>query len=261
MIPVNATDPKAPPMTESPCLTRTDHPGGIVEIGLNRAPVNALSAPMLTQFAALVATLGRDHQVRAIVMTSPFRVFSAGLDIKEAQHFDPPQQQAIVDGLNCGFLALFSCSKPTIAAIGGAAIGGGLFFVLASDFRVAGPRARFGLAEVRVGVDFPVGPMEIARATLNANLLRRLMLTGQPIDANAARDAGIVDAIADGDLGARAMAEARSLAMVPPRAYASVKRQIRGDTIARIEAGMRDAPPGAGWYSDETAAAMRAMIG
>jgi enoyl-CoA hydratase/carnithine racemase len=248
-------------MTPSPCLTRTDHPGGIVEIGLNRAPVNALSAPMLMEFAALLTALGGDPQVRAILMTSPFKVFSAGLDLKEAQHFDLAQQQAIVEGLDVGFLALFSCPKPTVAAIGGAAIAGGLFFVLASDFRVAGPRARFGLAEVRVGVDFPTGPMEIARATLNANLLRRLMLTGQPIDANAARDAGVVDVIADGDLGARAMAEAQSLAALPPQAYASVKRQIRGDTIARIKAGMRDAKPGAGWYSDETAAAMRAMIG
>jgi enoyl-CoA hydratase/carnithine racemase len=248
-------------MTETALLTRTDHDGGIVEIGLNRAPVNALSAPMLMEFAARIDALGRDADVRAIVLSSPFKVFSAGLDLKEAQHFDPDQQQAIVDGLNTGFLALFACPKPTVAAIPGAAIAGGLFFVLASDFRVAGPRARFGLAEVRVGVDFPVGPMEIARTMLDANMLRRLMLTGQPIDAAAARAAGIVDAITDGDIGQRALEEARVLAALPPRAFAAIKHQIRGDTIARIKAAMAAGDTRDGWYSNETAAAMRAMIG
>ncbi|MCU9837100.1 enoyl-CoA hydratase/isomerase family protein [Ruegeria sp. WL0004] len=238
------------------------HEDGLAELVLNRAPVNALSAPFLTEFAATIAKLERDDSVRAIFLTSPFKVLSAGLDLKEAQHFDIPQQHAILRGLNEGFLTLFACPKPTVCAVNGAAIAGGLFFVLGSDLRVASSRARFGLAEVRVGADFPVGPMEIARATLSPDMLRRLMLTGQPIDAHTAHAAGIVDVL-DDDVHTRALAEARALAQIPPVTFAKVKQQIRGATIALIEketvAG-GNAPEG-GWFNAETRGAMQAMIG
>lgn len=243
-------------------LTRSDHGDGVVELGLNRAPVNALSAEFLMSFALEINKMSQDPEVRAIVLSSPFKVFSAGLDLKEAQQFDLSQQHAIVEGLNVGFLSLFACPKPTICALNGAAIAGGLFFVLASDFRVATPQAKLGLAEVRVGASFPVGPMEIARATLDPNMLRRLMLTGQPIDAETAHRAGVVDVI-DPDVLPRAIREAQALAQIPPLTYATVKRQIRGDTISLIEqeiANGANAPEG-GWFNDETKAAMKRMIG
>lgn len=245
-------------------LVCTRHPDGVIEIGLNRAPVNALSAGFLMEFAALIDRLGQDADVSAIVLSSPFKVFSAGLDLKEAQAFDLSAQHAIVKGLNIGFLALFACPKPTLVAVAGPAIAGGLFFVLASDWRIAGPRARFGLAEVRVGADFPVGPMEIARATLGPNDLRRLMLSGQPIGAEAARDAGIVDEMTDaGAERELALLRAREMAKLPPLTYASIKRQIRGAVIERIESAMAqgaNAPEG-GWFNSETKAAMARMIG
>ena len=250
-------------MGEEDWLIRRDHPGGVVEIVLNRGPVNALSAEFLMAFAATIDELAADDRVRAIVLSSPFKVFSAGLDLKEAQDFDIDSQNAIVKGLNVGFLRLFACPKPVVAAVGGAAIAGGLFFVLASDFRVGSPRARFGLAEVRVGADFPVGPLEIARTTLGPNTMRRLMLTGQPMDADAARSAGIVDVIDDGDARVRALREAESLAVIPPLTYASVKRQIRGQTIDLIENALSHGGnrPEGGWYNSETRDAMRRMIG
>ncbi|TMV08563.1 enoyl-CoA hydratase/isomerase family protein [Ruegeria sediminis] len=243
-------------------LTRKHHGDGIVELQLNRAPVNALSAEFLMSFAAEMDELSRDPDTRTIVLSSAFKVFSAGLDLKEAQNFDVAQQQAIVEGLNVGFLTLFACPKPTVCAVNGAAIAGGLFFVLASDFRVAAPEAKLGLAEVRVGVDFPVGPMEIARATLDPNTLRRLLLTGQPMDADSAQRVGVIDVI-DADVLSRAVQEARALAQIPPRTYASVKRQIRQAVISLIEESMAaggNAPEG-GWFNDETRDAMKRMIG
>ncbi|WP_424986692.1 enoyl-CoA hydratase/isomerase family protein [Microbulbifer sp. S227A] len=245
-------------------LLRKDRDNGISEIRLRRAPVNALSAEFLMDFAGLIDELVADDTVRGIVIASDFKVFSAGLDLKEAQGFDLAAQNAIVRGLNLGFLALYTCPKPTVAAVNGAAIAGGLFFVLASDARLATPDARFGLAEVRVGVDFPVGPLEIARATLDTNSLRRLMLGGQPINAQQASAAGIIDNIVPPDqLDAAARAAALGLADSPPNTYASVKRQIRGAVCDRIEHAMAhggNAPPG-GWFNDETVAAMQRMIG
>lgn len=246
-------------------LTVTDHGDGMIELGLNRAPVNALSADSLMELADAMAQLAADDAVRAVVFSSKFKVFSAGLDLKEAKDFGVEEQHAIVKGLNVGFYALFAFPKPVVVAINGAAIAGGLFYVLASDFRVAGPRAKFGLAEVRVGVDLPIGPMEIARATLGPNALRRLLLTGQPITASEAAAFGIVDVIEQDEAVVldRALRAARELASSPPDTYASVKRQIRQDTLDRINAGIADgtnAPEG-GWFSVQTKAAMQRMLG
>ncbi len=250
-------------MSDQGWLIQCDHADGVIELQLNRVPVNALSADFLMDFAATLDRLGQDDSVRAIVISSALKVFSAGLDLKDARTFDIPRQHAIVKGLNVGFLAEFACPKPVVAAVGGAAIAGGLFFVLAADFRVGNERAQLGLAEVRVGATFPAGPMEIARATLDANLLRRMMLTGQPIDAGTAHRRGVLDELVEGDPLPRALEEARALAQLPPRTYGAVKRQIRGDTIALIErlmASGANAPEG-GWFNEETREAMRRMIG
>lgn len=245
-------------------LLRTDHGNGVTEITLQRAPVNALSAEFLMDFADLITELTSDDSVKSIVIASDFKVFSAGLDLKEAQHFDLAAQHDIVEGLNVAFLSLFACPKPTIVAINGAAIAGGLFFVLGSDFRLSAPTARFGLAEVRVGADFPVGPMEIARATLDPDTLRRLMLNGQPIDAERAHAVGIVDEIVPAEeLKFAAIAKAAEMAMIPPQTFANVKRQIRGVVCDRVERAMVEGgnAPDGGWFNDETVAAMKRMIG
>ena len=244
---------------------RNDHGDGMVEVSLNRAPVNALSAVFLNGLADLLQDLDRDDAVRAVIFTSPFKVFSAGLDLKEAQGFDLADQNAIVAGLNTVFPALFGFAKPTVVAIKGAAIAGGLFFVLASDYRIAGPRASFGLAEIRVGADFPVGPLEIARATLDPNTLRRLMLTGRPITAAQALTCGVIDQIEADEavLLDRALSAARDLAASPPETYNAIKRQIRGATLTLINdaiAAGANTPEG-GWFSDATKAAMKQMIG
>ena len=251
-------------MTQTSDIIQSEHAGGVVCLTLNNGPVNSLSADGLMQFADRIKALEADDAVRAIVIASPFKVFSAGLNLKQAQGFDLAAQHAIVKGLNEGFLALFECAKPTVVAVNGAAIAGGLFYVLASDFRISGARAAFGLAEVRVGADFPLGPLEIARATLSPNDLRRLMLTGQPMSAEEARIAGIVDRIVpDEELLDAALAEAAKLGQIPPLTFASVKRQIRGEAIAKIKEGIAagaNAPEG-GWFNDETIPAMRAMLG
>ncbi len=251
-------------MAESDTLSTRDLGDGIVELQLGRGPVNALSADFLMDFANLITRLGADDAVRAIILTSPFKVFSAGLDLKEAQDFDLDQQKAIVRGLNEGFLALYACPKPVVASVAGAAIAGGLFFVLASDRRVAMSKSSFGLAEVRVGADFPVGPLEIAKATLDSNTQRRLMLTGQPIGPIAARNFGFIDIVAEDreDLVAYSLSEARKLAELPAMAYASIKQQLRGETIAKIQAAIADggnAPEG-GWFNIETREAMQRML-
>jgi enoyl-CoA hydratase len=246
-------------MSDSSWIERIDHAGGVVELSMNNGPVNTLTSDALFGLRDCIEQLSNDQTVRAIVLSSPFKVLSAGLNIKEARTFDSAQQGAIVRGLNEGFLALYACPKPVICAINGTAIAGGLFFVLTADHRISAPMAKFGLAEVRVGVDFPMGPLEIAKATLSKNDARRLMLRGQSVDAETAQNMGIVDMIvAVEDVLPQALKDAAEFAQIPAKAYASVKHQLRGDVIAKI----RSAPPSMNdWFTDETSPAMSKMLG
>ena len=251
-------------MTQSEWLNTKDLGEGVVELQLGRGPVNALSAEFLMDFAAMIAEMGNDAAVRAIILKSPFKVFSAGVDLKEAKAFDLDQQRAMVRGLNEAVLGLYSCPKPVVAAVGGAAIAGGLFFVLGSDVRVGYSKSAYGLAEVRVGVDFPIGPLEVAKATLDTNTRRRMMLTGQPIGPIAARNYGFVDIIAEDmeDLEIYSLREARKLAELPPQTFASVKMQLRSETIERIKSAMAAGAnaPKEGWFREETVPALERML-
>ncbi len=245
-------------------LIRSGLENGITRVVLNNAPVNALTPEFLMDFADLLDEVRQDTSVKAIILASPFKVFSAGLDLKAAQRFDLADQQAIVAGLNIAFTKLFAFPKPVIAAVDGAAIAGGLFFVLGADYRLATERSSFGLAEVRVGADFPIGPLEIARTMLSANDARRLMQRGRPYTAEAALAAGIVDQIVAGDdLAKKAEILALEYADIPPKTFAKIKQQLRGGTIDLIEKAMADGAnqPTQGWFNEETKAAMRAMIG
>jgi enoyl-CoA hydratase len=236
---------------------------GIARLVLNRAPVNALTADFLDAVAVALADLVHDTDTRAIIVGSAFRTYSAGLDLKAAQAMDLAGEQAIVRALNVTFSDLYRCPKPVIAACAGSAIAGGLFFVLAADWRVGAEDAEFGLAEVRVGADFPVGPLEIARDTLGPAAFRRLLLSGRPVAAAEALAQGILDETTHhAVVEARALAAAHRYAALPPGAFARVKAQSRKPALDRIDRAMAsgaNSPP-EGWLTVESRPAMAAMI-
>ncbi|MEL7098437.1 MAG: enoyl-CoA hydratase/isomerase family protein [Pseudomonadota bacterium] len=233
-------------------------PDGVVTLVLDGGPVNALTADRLEVFAEVVESMNAE----ALVIASAHRVLSAGLNLKYAQGADAGEAARIVAGLNRAFVALYAAPVPVVCAAAGSAIAGGLFFVLASDWRIAGHEAQFGLAEVRVGVDFPAGPLGIAQAELGPVEARRLMLPGQPIGAQAALERGIVDEVLPPDaVLAAAKAKASAMAQSPPAAFARVKSQLRGQTLAAIRAACRaEEASDTAWISDTARAAMARML-
>ncbi len=244
-------------------LKRKDLDGGVAQLILERPPVNALNPAFLNAIHDRLAEIESDASVRAVVISSGLPVFSAGMDLKEAQKFSDADQTAVVDGLNATLCRLYGMTKPVITAVNGAAIAGGLFFVLASDYTVAREGAKFGLTEVRVGVDFPVAPLEIARAALAPAVARRLMLGGINVDAGVAREMGFLDEIVASDVVIpRAVDVARDYASIPPVAYAGVKMQLRGGTLGIIRGAIegQSDPVRNGWFTDETRDAMKAML-
>jgi enoyl-CoA hydratase/carnithine racemase len=244
-------------------LARTDHDGGITQLVLARPPVNALNPGYLGEIDERLAEIESSNDVRAIVISSDLSVFSAGMDLKEAQGFSVEEQTAVVDGLNATFCRLYGIKKPVIVAVNRAAIAGGLFFVLASDYSIAGHGAKFGLTEVRVGVDFPVTPLEIARAELTPQAANRLMLSGRNLDADAAREMGIVDEVVDPEaLIARAMEVASDYANIPAMAYSRVKMQLRGQVLQKLRDTIESQSDHTrnGWFTEETLGAMKALM-
>ena len=240
-----------------------NHKGGVLQVELNNAPVNSLSATELRELRMFFNAVASDNSVSSVLLTSGLKVFSAGLNLKEAQTYDIEAQSDVVNAFHECFLELYSFPKPLICAVEGAAIAGGLFPVLCSDYRIAGENAQFGLAEVRVGVGFPVGLVEIVRAEVTQNAMRAMMLSGQPISASAAEKAGIVDELVpEGDAVDRAMQVVVEYSQLPPQAYKTVKHQIRSPIIAALNSEVNKAETAApkAWFTDETEQAMSKMI-
>ncbi len=244
-------------------LKSQDLENGIRLLTLSRPPVNALNAAYLGELESAFDDVDKDKSVRALVIDSDLRVFSAGMDLKEALAFSPTEQTAIVDGLNAAYGKLYGVSKPVIVAINRAAIAGGMFFALVADYALADKGAKLGLTEVRVGVNFPVGALEIARAEMSPATFKRILLSGQNVDAAEAQRMGIVSEVTDPDeLTDRALEVAHDYARIPPLAFANIKAQMRKsvlDRVARVIADKSD-PTRDGWFTDETVQAMSALL-
>jgi len=239
------------------------HDGGVCELRLDRPPVNALNSAFLAEIHRVLDELAGDAHVRALVLTGAGRTLSGGMDLKELQTFTADDQRAMVTGLNATYGRLYGFPKPVICAAHGAAIAGGMFFVLVSDYRIAGERAQFGLAEVRVGLRFPVGPFEIARRELGADARRRFLLGGRNHDAATALALGAVDEVVPAEqVLPRALEVAADYATIPPGTFAETKRMLRGKALDRIAAAVDgDGDPMlSGWFTDESAEATQAML-
>jgi enoyl-CoA hydratase/carnithine racemase len=239
------------------------HNSGVMSLTMNCAPVNALTSSNLMYLYNLLGDLEKDRSVHALVVNSSFKVFSAGINLKDAKDFTSDQQALMVKGLNFAFSKLFQFPKPVIVAAEGAAIAGGFFFILTSDYRVGGAKSMYGLAEARVGVDFPKPLLEIAKSVLSAADLRRLMQSGNPINSKQALTSGIIDEIVDtGEAFNRALIVAEDYSNIPKKTYSRIKRQVRGVSIDKINELMKNnsGVPVDGWYGDETRAAMDAML-
>ena len=234
---------------------------GLALVWLQRTPVNALTPVFMAEIGDAMEHTAADSRVKAIVLSGRGRTLSAGLDLKDAAGLDADGQLAVYDGLNGCFARLYELAKPLVVAVNGAAIAGGMFFVLCADHRVVSAQALLGLSEVRVGVTFPEVPREIAVSELGPTGARRLMLTGQTISAHDALALGIADEVVDGDaVMERARERALEFAAIPPETYAAVKQQVRQDTIARYRQALETAPKRDVWFNAETKSAAAAVM-
>ncbi|WP_457150206.1 3-hydroxyacyl-CoA dehydrogenase NAD-binding domain-containing protein [Mesorhizobium sp. P5_C1] len=185
---------------------KVNRDGDVAIVTIDNPPVNALSFHVREPLMQALVGLRDDPSVAAIVIACAGRTFVAGADITE---FGKPVQQP---ELRTIVATLETIAKPTIAAIHGTALGGGLELALGCHFRVADTGAKLGLPEVKLGL-LPGGGGTVRLPRLvGAVKALKMIVSGSPIGAEEAHAAGLVDAVFKGDLTTHAVNFAREIA-------------------------------------------------
>ncbi|KTS03848.1 3-hydroxyacyl-CoA dehydrogenase [Methylobacterium radiotolerans] len=187
-------------------MVRQEVDGGVAVLTLANPPVNALGAALRAALDEALTQVIADVSVRAVVLAAEGKVFVGGADIGEfGKPQRPPSLPDILDRLDAS-------PKPVVAAIGGAALGGGLELAMACHGRVAAPSARIGLPEIKLGIIPGAGGTQRLPRLIGPDAAFPMMLTGEPLSAEKAAALGIVDAVVLGDLVAEARTRALELA-------------------------------------------------
>ena len=181
-----------------------DHDVAIVTI--DNPPVNAAGLAVRQGLLDALTQTEADTSVGAVILICAGRTFIAGADVRE---FDQPP---VAPHLHDLLLRIEQASKPWIAAIHGTALGGGLETALACHHRIVTADAKLGLPEVTLGVIPGAGGTVRLPRLVPAETALDMIATGKPVGAKVALDAGLADAIAEGDLLQGAMAHARNAA-------------------------------------------------
>lgn len=188
----------------------------IAVMTVDNPPVNPLSSGVRQGLRDGVSKALADDKINGMVLTGAGRAFIAGADISE---FGKAQEGP---GLHECLAAMEQSSKPIVAALNGTAFGGGLEVALCCDFRVASPKVKVGLPEVKLGLLPGAGGTQRLPRLVGAKAALDAMLTGRGINAVEARKLGIVDSVVAAD---DLIAEAVSMAQA--KAAAGETRKIR----------------------------------
>ena len=215
---------------------------GAAWITLNRPHNrNALSAVLVNELYAHLATAQADNNVRAIVLTGSGPAFCAGADLK-----NPPG--SVVDGASSVpfqeiLTRILDSETPVIAAVNGAAFAGGLGLIGAADIVITDAAAQFSFSEVRIGV-IPAVISVVCLPKLGTHHGMRLFLTGERFDGNAAVHYGLAHrAVPAADLHSAVQSEVDALRLGGPNAVKACKQLVREVSKLSTEAGFERTGP------------------
>ena len=195
----------------------------ILVVTIDNPPVNALGVNVRRELRAAIETAEKDPAVEAVLIVGAGNNFISNADIREfGKPPLPPTLPEVCDGIE-------ACRKPVVAAIHGAALGGGLEIALAAHYRIALANAKLGLPEVTLGLLPGAGGTQRAPRLLGARAALDLMLSGRHIGAKEAHALGLVDGIGETD---DVLAEGLAYAQALLAAHAPARRTREADGLA-----------------------------
>jgi enoyl-CoA hydratase/carnithine racemase len=245
--------------------------GSVGWLRLNRPErLNAMTVEMWHELAKLGESLGDDSSLRCLVVTGEGRAFSSGIDVEQllagagsglfaeagkgsAPPAESPSSGRVIDDqlvtmigdLQDAYTWLADAPYPTIAAMRGFALGGGLQLALACDLRIAARGTKMGLLEHKYGILPDLGGTYWLPRIVGTAKAKELIFTSETIDAEEGLRIGLVNRLVDDDeLEAAATALAGTIAGQPPIAVRLSKRAIDKSGLQSLGEGLRDAAVG-----------------
>ncbi|TDE15820.1 enoyl-CoA hydratase/isomerase family protein [Jiangella asiatica] len=222
-------------------INRPDGVPGVTELVLDRPEaLNAISTEHARAIVAATAEVAADPAVRVIVLSSSAeRAFCVGADLKERKTIDDDglRRQRLV--FRAAFTGVLELPVPTVAAVHGHALGGGLELALGCDLIVADETAVLGLPEVTVGLVPGGGGTQLLPRRLGWNRAADLIFTGRRVDAAEAHRLGLVDRVVPaGQDRAAALELAASIAANSPVGVRNAKQAMRHGLDASLRSGL-----------------------
>lgn len=205
-------------------------------VTLNRPErMNALGQELVTELNRAFVELSADPDVSVVLLTGAGdRAFCAGADLREREGMTQEQAWAFLDQLKETFLMVEACPVPTIAAINGFALGGGLELALCCDIRLAVSTAQIGLTEVRLGIIPGAGGTQRLPEVVGTARAREMIFSGRRLTASTALAWGLVSQVTEpGELLSISTELAAEIALGAPLALRAAKQAVAGAALNR----------------------------
>jgi 2-(1,2-epoxy-1,2-dihydrophenyl)acetyl-CoA isomerase len=208
---------------------------GVAVVEVRRPTNNFFDAHLIEEIAAVFSELDSRTDARAIVLAAAGKHFCAGADFagqSDAAEVTPDEGAR---ALYAAAARLFANELPVVAAVQGAAIGGGLGLAMMADFRVASPESRFAANFARLGLHHGFGLSVTLPRAVGHQRAAELLMTGRRIDGLEAERIGLVDRLVDAEsIRSSAIDLAQELAAAAPLAVRSIRKTLRGNLAEQI---------------------------
>lgn len=243
-------------MSENPVVTWTTEAPGVTVVTMARPPANALGIPILDGLHAAIDAAEKAGDVKVMVITSALDgIFAAGADIKHMSTIDAASFLAYGDKMRAVNDRLAAAPWISVAAVDGLALGGGLELAMACTLRVAGPRAKLGLPEVKLGLIPGAGGTQRLPQLVGRGRALDIMLTARQVPADEALRIGLVDRLVEGDVVKAALELAGELVTSSLPAQLAVVRTVDAAFEMPLEEGFAyEAKQEQGLFEDGDAA-------
>ncbi len=218
---------------------RCDSPGVWV-VTMDRPPANALGVPILDGLQAAIDAAEQSGDVKVMIVCSALDgFFAAGADIKHLSSIDADSFLAYGDQMRAVNDRLAGAGWISIAAVDGLALGGGRELALACTLRVSGPRGRFGLPEVKLGLIPGAGGTQRLPRLVGRGRALDIMLTARQVPPDEALSIGLIDRITEGDTVKEALALAGELVTSSLPAQLAVVRSVDAAYELPLDEGLQ----------------------